>query len=498
MEDDYTRDAELPNAFDEILERGRKLQQQMKQSVKTQYDKDEDELMRDNPWQTLHGNANPKLYSGIEQPPQDYLHGIDFEVNEHDSVDIDSLKAKTNMLMKQRETGTILEHGTTMEKQIPQEKPNEQAQLFMPLKEIDTIQIRIEGISVKSDFLKHKISEDNLYIQAKIPLVSEITPNAFYDTLKIKCNGISENNTIFQIKNTSQHNIKITDDNFQSFLNSSFQIELISIGEDGDSANKLGFGKLSLQRLLLMKGFKLDTLLKIHYEVQVPQQDGSISSKKAAVTSKKGKKSKQKPKNSNSKSKTHEFPSPKEKLAKSSLRKIDPKTDVADLRIIMQLLNSTNPLSFEQSQSAAPLPRTTASQSLAGLNTLNESNDRNAFILSVKIGRAKDVILRKYEGDDQNIFRNLSVAYKSFPSGDKVQTNVVFSSNSPVLNHSMQFPLFLNQHTFNKIQNLPIVFEVWDKIAPNKDQLVGIAKISLQNFYHALVNAKSMVNKNVF
>ena len=77
---------------------------------------------------------------------------------------------------------------------------------------------------------------------------------------------------------------------------------------------------------------------------------------------------------------------------------------------------------------------------------------------------------------EMDLKRNLYVRYKTFPEGKEMKTETQWRSSDPEFRHRSQFPVVLNGALVEKMENFCFMFEMWDTLSPNKDEIVGYCK----------------------
>lgn len=407
------------NIIDKLLEKGKELNKKMANSLRDNaevYGRDE------RVWRILHGETQEK------QMVLPYLKQDDIDLDLNDEPE-------------------ILKEVATEDKEKEMKKKEIEAQpQFNNLKDFHEMKVTIVGISIKSEEMRNKLKGHSIFLNIKIPTAEYGSNKATQEEMKTQL--ILDNQgklNIFDVKKSHECGLHVSDENFSSLVNSNFSIELITKLNDEKKFQTFGKGELSFQKILLSQDFKKDTLVRLVHVA--PKQDSPS-------------------KIPTSKSKMQSIP-------KNKLKKIEPITDVAEVRIIIELKTG----SIQKRAISEPKPVDVERNVMIGL------------LLGIKIGKAKDVVLRKYQNDQTEIFRNLYVKYKSYPTAESISTKIVWGSNSPSFNHSMQYPLFLNPEQINKLQSVIIVFELWDKHTTDNiqgDELIGLTKVSLWSFHESL------------
>eukprot|EP01022_Parablepharisma_sp_SALTPOND_P018991 TRINITY_DN3182_c2_g1_i1.p1 TRINITY_DN3182_c2_g1~~TRINITY_DN3182_c2_g1_i1.p1 ORF type:complete len:1423 (-),score=209.95 TRINITY_DN3182_c2_g1_i1:1387-5655(-) len=436
--------------LDEIMERGRRLQGRMMEAVEA---KPETFSGTEKVWSILHGDAAEKHIIPSN------IHALDFEVN-----DVSDSLSDISIYHKPEVAPT-----TTKAVEEQSENVRTENQPSRNLKDLKKMSVSLLGISFKSEDIRKRLAGHKLYILATLPVaeygsakIHEEEMKAHFSLEKASFTGVVD------LNRTHECGLGVTDENFASLVNSSITVTLMAELEEGGIFQLFGKGELSLQKIVLAPNYRLDTLIQISYIPPKEEIAKPVQKKRTAGRAKETVK------------KTQAVP-------KSQLKKMQPISNVASLRVVVELISD-----FGKER---PL-RTTM---IEGEESIKVST--LGLLLCVKIGRARDVTLRKYENDQTQIFRNLYVKYKSFPTGEPMSTSVSWGSSTPVFNHSMQYPLFLTSDIINKLGSGLLVFEVWDRHGfqmsgqGTGDEFVGLAKVSLKSFYEAL---KSQVVPGTF
>ena len=82
--------------------------------------------------------------------------------------------------------------------------------------------------------------------------------------------------------------------------------------------------------------------------------------------------------------------------------------------------------------------------------------------------------------------RNLYVAYKSFPTLEKLCSAVIWNESEPVFGFKSQFPVLMTPDVIDKLEKFTFVLEVWDEVTPERHDLVGLCKVPLASFCYSL------------
>ena len=78
------------------------------------------------------------------------------------------------------------------------------------------------------------------------------------------------------------------------------------------------------------------------------------------------------------------------------------------------------------------------------------------------------------------------MSYKSFPSLEKLTSNVMYGNGEPHFGYRSQFPVMMSPDMIDKLENFTFVIEVWDEISPTRHELVGLVKIPLASFCYSM------------
>ncbi len=450
--------------IERILERGRELKGKMEQTLKTGT-REAAEAFAGNQqvWSMLHGEAAEKQIV----PPN--VNALDFEVNSvTDSLsDFDKYHPSASATKAVPDASKENFQAENLPATVP-------GTVTLPLqaqknaKDIKKMIVSMVGISFKSEEMRKKLLGHNIFVVTKLPIAEYGSAKIHEEEMKVQlmldqraATGIVELNRVHEC------GLYISDDNFASLVGSKFAVELQAELEDDNIFQLFGRGELSFQKVFLAPGYKLDALIHISYVAPQAGNEPAASrtGKKRAISAK--------PVASGTKGKTQQ-------IAKNKLKKIAPVTQVAELRLVVELSCGDSRPAVNTLRASAP----------------EEEISRAAMIgllLSIRITRAREVVLRKYESEQTQIFRNLYVRYKSFPTGETMSTPIVWGNNSPFFGHTMQYPLFLTADIITKLANGMLVFELWDKHSAQgasatlpSDELVGLVKVPLRSFNEAL------------
>ena len=442
---------DISDELDEVLQRGMKLRERMDAALETKHNTVI--LPRSEPtWGKLHENI-PKKTVGVIDP-----FGLDFELNDvSDSI--------SDLEIYQKPLPNIKEED--LQNKNIENLPKDS----MTIKDLKKASISLLGISFKSEEVKKRLEGIKLYLLTKFPVAEYGSGKVHEEETKTNFSLEKDNSIgVIELNRTHKHQMGITDENFSSLVNSNITIMLMAELNEKNKFHLFGKGELSLQRVMLSPNYKLDTLVQVIY---VPPK---TEESKLAITTKK-KDTKRVERKEVKKMKT---------IAKDKLQVIQTITNVATVRVIVELVND-----FTKEKTVA-FP--------ANIIQTKEETISLGLLLYIKIGRTHSIRLRNCDPD--RIFRNLYVKYKSFFTSEPMSTNVAWETAAPVFNHTMQYPMLLNAEMISRIGAGVIIFEVWDKRGYQvktqtilADELIGLAKVPLKSFYEAL---KSQVVPGTF
>ena len=66
-----------------------------------------------------------------------------------------------------------------------------------------------------------------------------------------------------------------------------------------------------------------------------------------------------------------------------------------------------------------------------------------------------------------------------------MMTKVEYNQNQPHFKHQAQSAMFITTDSLIKLKERKMVLEVWDRVTPSKDELVGVVPLPLEPFYNA-------------
>lgn len=95
------------------------------------------------------------------------------------------------------------------------------------------------------------------------------------------------------------------------------------------------------------------------------------------------------------------------------------------------------------------------------------------------------------QGQSQSNVRNIYLHCRMFWCDQSVSSSVCWGTNDPQFNFVQVSPVLINPNLLERMRNNYLIIEVWDKktTTPN-DELVGIVKLSLHQFYLSLRNKR--------
>ncbi|CAF3575312.1 unnamed protein product [Rotaria sordida] len=86
--------------------------------------------------------------------------------------------------------------------------------------------------------------------------------------------------------------------------------------------------------------------------------------------------------------------------------------------------------------------------------------------------------------NNNNLPRNPYFVCRAFWNEEPITSVVCWGGSSPRFNFEQKIPILLNKSTLEKMHNNFIIIEIWDKkISGPADKIIGIVKISLEQFY---------------
>jgi hypothetical protein len=89
-------------------------------------------------------------------------------------------------------------------------------------------------------------------------------------------------------------------------------------------------------------------------------------------------------------------------------------------------------------------------------------------------------------------FRNIYISYKTFPQNDKIKTPVLWNyEDSASIDHKIVLPIISSASLIEKLYNGLLVLEVWDKVNPSTEELLGLVKLPLKLFATSLSSGQA-------
>ncbi|OCT93380.1 C2 domain-containing protein 3 [Xenopus laevis] len=94
-------------------------------------------------------------------------------------------------------------------------------------------------------------------------------------------------------------------------------------------------------------------------------------------------------------------------------------------------------------------------------------------------------------GSDCSGICNSYLNCKLFSSQEATRSSVVWGSSQPQYNFSQVAPVTLTGRLLERMKNNVMIIEIWNRVAsPGQDQLLGLVKLPLHQFYMSFSNAK--------
>ncbi|KAE8628038.1 hypothetical protein XENTR_v10007280 [Xenopus tropicalis] len=94
-------------------------------------------------------------------------------------------------------------------------------------------------------------------------------------------------------------------------------------------------------------------------------------------------------------------------------------------------------------------------------------------------------------GGDSSGICNSYLNCKLFSAQEATRSSVVWGSTQPQYNFSQVAPLTLNARLLERMKNNVMIIEIWNRVAsPGQDQLLGLAKLPLHQFYMSFSDPK--------
>ena len=116
-------------------------------------------------------------------------------------------------------------------------------------------------------------------------------------------------------------------------------------------------------------------------------------------------------------------------------------------------------------------------------------NENQSFVpLQMLVYIERAVRLESRKGKELP-FRNAYVAYKIYSTGERVKTHVRWRTNTPYFDHKMVFPI--GKEHIKRMEDIPMVLELWDKTETGKDELLGLLKLSMAKVPATLIDKET-------
>ncbi|CAF3569267.1 unnamed protein product [Rotaria socialis] len=122
-----------------------------------------------------------------------------------------------------------------------------------------------------------------------------------------------------------------------------------------------------------------------------------------------------------------------------------------------------------------------ATEGFMANESTSELNDGFVVQIYISISEARNIL---QISTNNNLVRNSYFVCRAFWNEELITSIVCWGSSSPKFNFEQKIPILLTKSTLEKMHNNIIVIEVWDKkISGPVDKIIGIVKISLEQFY---------------
>ncbi|CAF1106445.1 unnamed protein product [Rotaria sp. Silwood1] len=127
------------------------------------------------------------------------------------------------------------------------------------------------------------------------------------------------------------------------------------------------------------------------------------------------------------------------------------------------------------------LPKAFSSEGFMANELTSDVNDGFVVQIYLSIIEARNIA---QISNNNNLPRNPYFVCRAFWNEEPITSVVCWGSSSPRFNFEQKIPILLNKSTLEKMHNNFIVIEIWDKkISGSADKIIGIVKISLEQFY---------------
>ena len=442
-------------AIEEILARGAELMKNMEESAFTS---------GESPWREMHGVHPHKPYANNTGLVAN-TYAIDYDIDDLDPHPHPDTHPPHNIYTPQQPVSTpVTPHSNKR------------------MEEMDRVLVRIEGLRVLGESVISRIREDKLHIQLKIPIKPSSPTN--YHIMKVRCNGILENQNVFQIKSTSHFPYTINEENFGELINEFFIIQLL----DSDTGDILAVGKLSFHALVLAQGYSVDKLIKLMLNDEcsqlIPTRDVANKSSKSTTKSTKSRGSKR-----------GRVPPVAPQVPvlpeKHKCGRKEEEEHVGDIRIMINLYN-------EKESGGGIMNIESPNKQLKPLNQPREPKFTPLPLeLLVKISNCSNINLREFESSKEDIFPNVFIRYKNPGDGSEQSTETIYNTQNPNFSHSQHLPFPLSEDIILSTERNSMVFEVWDKISPERNSLIGLSKVPLGGIYKRVVQGGGGFSPNL-
>ncbi|CAM4925264.1 unnamed protein product [Rotaria socialis] len=126
------------------------------------------------------------------------------------------------------------------------------------------------------------------------------------------------------------------------------------------------------------------------------------------------------------------------------------------------------------------LPKAFSSEGFMAHESTSDLNDGFVVQVFLSISEARNIL----QISNNNLSRNPYFVCRAFWNEEPITSIVCWGSLSPKFNFEQKIPILLTKSALEKMHNNFIIIEVWDKkISGPADIIIGIIKISLEQFY---------------
>lgn len=317
--------------------------------------------------------------------------------------------------------------------------PTEQTTCFSDIKEMRYLKLSITTLTILTE--KASYLDKHLYLECIIPIPSQTPANIIHDSLKINHKGCLEN--IFKFSHESMHEINTMQEGIFSKL-SAHGIKFKAWISDNKGGNvEFGRGEVQWEKVMLASGFQHSAVVEM-WKIETAKTVGRGGRMQQPAA-------------------------PQQT------------SPVGRLSITLELLQGDDD---QRKEPSVAIPSIPAALVTAPQQPVIQQPPPQVVVKSYQLYLNIDSASQLFQRED-GAGRNVFITYKTFPDFESISTPVQWNYiEKTKIDHKMIFPV--TNADAAKLQAACLVLEVWDKVDPSKDELMGLVKLPLKLFGLAL------------